>query len=739
MASRVYVGRVVWGSGARRVLLQSLLLTFVCAGMLSGALAVAAQAESCPNEQLRAQDGYAPRLPDCRAYEQVSPVAKNFTDALGEASAVQSAPSGEGVTFFSIAPFPGVLNAVSIPTYLSIRGTGEWSTQGLAPPTNQATAGGGSEEGLTKGLTEDLSAALALVEPGLEAGLAPGPYSYLRDNATGAFRLLGPGTAMFADATADSRILFESHEQLLSTAAPNVVNLYEWDGSRPPGQELSLAGILPDGKAPTGGSFAGPGGPALGGATGGATGEFYTQDTISADGSRVFFSDGGTGQIYMREPEAARTVPVSAGTEPAYWRATTTDGSMVFYTEGEDLYRFNVNKFAESKKPEAEALTEARESLTSGAAGVLGTLGISTENGFYAYFVATGVLANNENGNNEKAEAGKGNLYEWHDGEVIFVARLSTEGLYDEYNWRGFYKPNPGSAPAAGEKSSRVTPDGTTLLFTSRGRLTNYNNAGQGELYLYGSASGGLVCVSCNPSGVPGTGDAYLAGNLSINAALERNAFLTRNLSDNGSRIFFQTKEALVSHDKNEQTDVYEWEREGADGAHGCSRLSATFSISSGGCLYLISTGESASPSYFGDASADGNNVFFFTRQPLVGQDRDENDDLYDARVEGGIVAQNPLPTTDCMGEGCLGPAGASPVFGAPSSTTIAGVGNLAQQPAAKPKPLTRAQQLASARKACRKQPRKKRRGCEARVRKRDGKRATKSARARESVRKRRS
>ena len=92
------------------------------------------------------------------------------------------------------------------------------------------------------------------MEPGLEAGMAPGLYSYLRDSATGAFRLLGPGIATFADAAADdSRIIFESREQLLPTATPGVVNLYEWDGGKPPGEELSLAGVLPDGEAPVGG------------------------------------------------------------------------------------------------------------------------------------------------------------------------------------------------------------------------------------------------------------------------------------------------------------------------------------------------------------------------------------------------------------------------------------------------------------------------------------------------------
>jgi len=726
---------------AGRASLPLLLLTFVCAGFVCvglgvGTLAASAWAEGCPKEQLRGQDGYALKLPDCRAYEQVSPVDKNFTDALGEADIVQSSPSGDGVTFFSDAPFPGVLSATGPSLYLSTRADGEWSTQGLVPQTiPRSLPGHGSASVLS--LTEDLSQTVVLVEPGLEAGMAPGRYSYLRDSATGVFRLLGPGIATFADATADdSRIIFESSEHLLPKAAANVVNLYEWDGNKPLGEELSLAGVLPDGEVPTEGSVAGPGGPALGEESiGGATGGFYTQDTISADGSRIFFSDAGTGQIYMREPEAARTIPVSAG--PAYWRAATTDGSSVFYTEAGGLYRW-CKRISESEPCEGEH--EAGEPVTTQIAGtpadVLGTLGISTASGSYVYFVATEALANNGNGNKEKAEESKANLYEWHDGETIFIARLETEGEYDEYDWRDFYSPNFGAVPATGEKGSRVTPGGMAVLFASQAQLTGYDNADQGELYMYDAASGALACVSCNPSGAPATSEAHLAGNLSITAAPERNAFLTRNLSDDGNRVFFQTKEALVPQDTNGQTDVYEWEREGAGGTDGCTRSSASFSENSGGCLYLISTGESGDPSYFGDASADGNNVFFFTRQSLVGQDQDENDDVYDTRVEGGITAQNPPPPASCTAEGCLAPVDPSPIFVAPASATFAPVQNLASQPG-EPKPLTRAQQLASALKACGKQPRKKRRGCEARARKRYGKRAAKPARVSKSVQKR--
>jgi hypothetical protein len=656
-----------------------LLLTFVCAGLGAGTIAAYAQAEGCPNERLRGQGGHALALPDCRAYEQVSPVAKNFTDATGFPGLVQSSPPGEAVTFFSVAPFPGVMSAASLPTYLSTRGAGGWSTQGLAPAANPPAAGG-SEEGLTEGLTEDLSAALILVEPGLEAGLAPGVYSYLRDSATGAFRLLGPGIARFADAAAgDSRVIFESREQLLPDAAPGVVNLYEWAAGG-----LSVAGILPPsegGKAPAGGSFAGPGGPALGGVRGGATGKFYTQDTISADGARIFFSDGGTGRIYMREPEVARTIPVSAG--PAYWRAATADGNYVFYTEGEDLYRFNVDKFEGSKKPESEALAEARESLTSGAAGVLGTLGVATENGAYAYFVATGVLADNENGNKETAEPGQGNLYEWHHGETIFIARLGTEGL-DPADWRGFLSIGEFQGPAQGEKSSRVTPDGTTVLFASQAQLTGYDNAEHDELYLYEASSNKLICVSCNPNGRPATSETYLTNNAELDREPGARAFLTRNLSEDGNRVFFQTDEALLPQDKNGQTDVYEWEaaREGT-----CAVGTGSYSATSGGCLYLISTGQSPQPSYFGDASANGDDVFFFTRQSLVGQDQDENYDIYDARVEGGIAPQNPSPPVGCTGEGCLGPVDPPTVWDAPASTTFSGTGNLKPAPT-KPKKL---------------------------------------------------
>jgi hypothetical protein len=648
--------------GVRRAPLSSVVaVVLICVG---GGTPAAAQ--GCPNEQIRDEEIYALRLPDCRAYEQVSPVDKNAADALGGPGLVQSSPSGEAVAFFSVAPFPGIPGAAELPSYVSARGlagpgSAAYATQGLLPQS------GPGAFAAVVGLTEDLSDTILYSSnpPLVPEATAGEVYYYLHDNVTGSYRLLAPGvgTLHFADATPDaSHVLFEYRGEQLLPEAKGRVNLYEWDDG-----QLSLADVLPNGEYPLEGAVSGPGGPAAEEQPGGATSRYYTQNTISEDGSRVFFTDIETGKIYAREPEAnpARTIPVSVG--EAVWRAATPDGRYVFYTESGELYRFDLE--SRSREPIAPAI------------GVVG----ASDDGSYAYFVD-----------------GSGELHEWHDGAITPIARLSTAG--DASDWHGYANNGEPDGPAAGQESSRVTPSGTTVMFTSVERLTGYDNAGNFEIYLYDATSGRLTCVSCNPNGVPAASGAYLTGGASVIGPGARNSFLTRNLSEDGSRVFFQTAEALVQQDKNLQMDVYEWE---------------------GGQVHLISTGRSASQSYFGDASANGDDVFFFTRQSLVGQDQDDNADLYDARVEGGIASQNgPPPAAPCTGEACRGAPSLSPALEAPSSATSPAAGNLVQQPEVKPKakPLTRAQKLSRALKTCRKQRARRRRAvCEARARRRYG------------------
>ena len=84
------------------------------------------------------------------------------------------------------------------------------------------------------------------------------------------------------------------------------------------------------------------------------------------------------------------------------------------------------------------------------------------------------------------------------------------------------------------------------------------------ELYRYAAASGALDCLSCNPSGARpqtrefnGTLTRHVAALL---PAWENQSFAPRVLSEDGSRLFFNSFDALLPRDTNSAEDVYEWE-----------------------------------------------------------------------------------------------------------------------------------------------------------------------------------
>lgn len=713
-----------WACHARAALRNALLVMLISVGGVCG---IASSARACPAETERARDAqhYESQLPDCRAYEQVSPVDKNTTDAMGKPGFVQSSPSGESVSYYSLAPFPAIPGASESPTYLSTRGGLGWSTQGLLPLTEP------SADAQVLGLTDNGEEAVVVVSEEEGLLLAPGARPnennlYARNNLTGEYRLIaaGPGGVTLAAATPDgSHLLIEAKREVLAGVADpqRAPYLYEWD--RETGQLIFVGEA--EGRIPEEGTVAGPT------ESEADEGEYpYAQNAISENGSRIFFSERGESQkVYLRESNAAspEAIEVSPGT--AQWRAATPSGSVALYTEGGELYRFDVARDADPGS--------AREELAGAGARVLGVVGMS-DDGSYVYFVAEGVLADNENGNHEKAEEqlNEVNLYEWHAGaadSAMFMGKLDKAS--DKSDWEGFTNGEPGS-PDQGNKASRVSADGTKVLIGSSAKLTSYDNAGQSEAYLY-DASEPLSatnprCVSCNPGEATASQETYLSENESQAPSSPLGAFMTRNLSAQGTRVFFQTAEALVPEDTNGQMDVYEWEQEGTGSCE------AGEGQEGGGCLYLLSTGKSPQPSYFGDASEEGEDVFLFTRQSLVSQDQDDNVDVYDARVDGGLADQNTLPASPCESEErCRGVPATAPVFGSPSSMTLVGEGT-APPPAPssavikptkrKPKSSMRARKLASALKACTKRPQRRRGSCRARARMRYGAKAKKSS-----------
>jgi hypothetical protein len=617
-------------------------------------------ADACPNAVLRQSQG-ATALANCRAWEMVSPVAKNNNSVYLATSTIRAASDGQAAAFESLAPFADAANGGRATAYLSDRGPDGWSSHGLNPAVPvDLFASIAAERFLW--FSEDLS--LSVLRSA--AALTPGARReqsnlYFQDTHSAARQLLTPAavetfpaesvsyTASWSGQSTDlETTYFESPKQLAPGALEGTQNLYRRDSAT---AGLSVVGVLPDGEVAPGGAAAG---------TGSVASDIEGQHAISDDGNSAFFTTPGagyeiaTGQIFRRQGE--ETVPVSgAGLVEAataqFWKGSTS-GSLALFTSHEELTGDAVTGpgnggndlylWREGASPQLIDLSVGGESEAEpNGAEVLGVLGASNDLS-YIYFAARGDLA-------PGATPGASNLYVWHEGSLEYVAGGAVPSNWDL---------SPGNFSLGGGngiQTARVTADGDRLLFVSDASPTGYANAGHDELYVFDAATKAVNCVSCDPSGAPASGDASFIAPAEGPGA-PGVAHLVHAMSDDGSRVFFNSPEQLVNADSNSQIDVYEWNQ---------------------GTISLLSSGQSRNGSYFADASADGSDAFFVTYQQLVGQDRDTNRDLYDARIGGGLTGQNaPAYAVPCQGDECRA-AAAQPPVSTPASTTLSGRGNV--------------------------------------------------------------
>ena len=383
------------------------------------------------------------------------------------------------------------------------------------------------------------------------------------------------------------------------------------------------------------------------------------------------------------EPEKACTLPVSelvgAGEaqEAQFWDASP-DGSRAIFSmlEAGDtvlgpLYEYDL------------AGEEAKLIAEEGA----GVLGASTDLS-KVYLAADGVCSENENSEGHTAQAGQPNVYLYEPGEscadktLTFVGTLVLGDI--STGAFGVGAPSPvASVPRA--HVARVSPDGDHLAFDSTARLTGYDNtdansgAADWEVYLYDAtsgASGRLACASCNPSGARPEGANLQRGEGELWTAAwipsyQFELYGRRPLSSDGKRLFFNSADPLTPRDTNGAQDVYEWE---APGTGTCTTSKPEYSAQNGGCVSLISTGESEEDSEFVEASTDGRDVFFRTEEGLAPQDPGLID-IYDARAGGGEAPAVSPPA--CEGDACQS---VPPAPGAktPGSVAFSGPGNLA-------------------------------------------------------------
>jgi NHL repeat len=655
----------------------------------------------CANEGVRA--GPALQTANCRAYELVSPVEKNATDILplhnlnGDLAMLdQSSLDGNGLTYTTSQGFGDSAGTPYVSQYLARRGAAGWKNTGISPPQGISSTEPGQRIDLEyRAFTDDLCFGFLryTTDPQLLPGAPEGIFNVYRRDLCGGGGFQLQSTAAPPHGTkplqylpvpqvisADGRCIAFSRSAF---GALRVIESCE-------GLER-LVSVEPDGAEP---NFASAG---TNTAASAGIRSANTARSVSTDGSRVYWTAEGSVPkiLYLREnadqapspisgesctkPELACTIalPSKSGADMHFWSASP-DGATVLYTltggGDTELVQYNV----ETKK------------LTSIATGITGAIMGASADAQRVAFASTKVLGSQKNPEGATAVNGKPNLYLF-DATKTGAKRFQLVGTLTSTDAKDF----PINAYSAlsyepYKHLSRVSGDGLHLAFMSEAALTGFDNtdANNGkkalEIFTYDASAnegaGSLKCVSCNPNGTRPSSRRLIISGVPSNsfAPALLPPFYTeltgpRSLSEDGRRVFFTSYEALSSADVNGKADVYEWEAPGSDPSGGkCTAASPVYSPQNGGCLSLISAGQSPQDSEFIDASPSGADVFFTTGQSLVAEDPGLID-IYDARIGGGF-APKAAPAVPCVGETCQAASPPPPVPGA--ETTARGPGN---------------------------------------------------------------
>jgi hypothetical protein len=600
----------------------------------------------CVNQAFRG--GHSAELPDCRAYELVSPPDTNGRAPKGVGfvgeifTTVETSPAGNAVWFKieggSVPDSSGVGSFEGDP-YVATRGALGWGSE-LAGAT-----GGEATVSIPGSTSPDQGYAFwsARIEGPLVLNGEETQYLYYPD---GHSELIGRGS-IGTDPKARgklithnaSHVVFETvngpstvAKQLEPYAPPNGTSAV-YDRTIDPitgAEQTHVVSLLPGDETP-------------------AAGQNASYTGASKDGEGIAFEIGGV--LYLRVGNET-TYEIGNNAEFA---GVSEGGERIFYVEGGDLLAFD---------------TSTEDVIEFSNTGNVTPVNVATE-GTRAYFVSPSILGG-ANPEGDTGQAGEQNLYLSEEGSIDFVATVTDRDVEGEALSDGLGLWTEVGRQLA-KDPSRLIPDGSVLLFQSRAEITGYPASKFPQIYRYDSIESNLRCISCIPTHAAATGGASLQTYTFDSLApppLSPNGFVPSITSD-GKRVFFESEEALVSTDTDEVKDVYEWEE---NGVGSCKR--------SGGCVYLISSGQSAHDNFLYGNSQSGDDVFFVTEDVLAGSDNGGAASIYDAKIGGGFPTHSDPPL--CAADGCRPTVSPIPAPPAPESSAQGRSGNLE---AKKPKP----------------------------------------------------
>ncbi len=236
---------------------------------------------------------------------------------------------------------------------------------------------------------------------------------------------------------------------------------------------------------------------------------------------------------------------------------------------------------------------------------------------------------------------------------------------------------------------ARFEPTATDAFARPRDTLWAPPEGVFGQVSRYDEAEHVVECISCaSPYDLSPKNPAYLGdvqGLPKLNGGLPDVTVASKD----GRFAFFTTISALVTQDLDEEipegqhgsefapatghaspsTDVYEWRAAGVDG---CTELQ--------GCLALITDGKGGFLNLLLGTADEGRDVLFYSRSALVPGDPAPEGaiaegNVYDARIGGGF----PAPASrhvECVADACSTPP-APPLDQTPASLAFSGAGNL--------------------------------------------------------------
>ena len=657
--------------------------------------------ESCPNEAVRQQTGAA-RLPDCRAYELVSPADAGAASLFAGGPNSPHATSPSRLSFFGLlGTIPGAGNPPNFlgDHYVATRTSTGWKTAYVGIPANMYTqVGGPPNTGLVSGLI-----------------LSDNTLSHFMDWQRGSFgfgKEIGSMAPFMWDANGNSLGRLPSNAASISGGLEDLAEGGFIGELKPsfdfshfffssanvifaPGGQASGNGSVYDNNLSTGSVTVASklsNGQPIPHEPGDVSDDYFTIPDTSTDGSHVLIGATATGvcgkptchpapdicgsgeglavcpsglpvHLYMRVGGMI-TYDVSGGKVVNY-EGMAEDGSAVYFTSAKQItpddHDTSIDLFRWSEATDSIS----RISAESGG-GVGDTDGCSpawttscnvevvsatSEESFAAAFskkwdnaIAAGsgdiYFYSPEQFVGGEGVPGRRNLYVYREGALQQVAALDADKPLTRI---------------------QVSPNGQHAAFITATQLTTYNNTAEDgncapeefgvpirprclEMYTYDAVNDEVNCVSCIPNGDPPAHDV---------AGSQNGIFM----SDDG-RAFFSTRDAVVPDDTNGIIDVYEF-------VSGRPQL-----ISSG-------TGET-DKAINGEAglvgvSFDGVNVYFGTFQKLVQEDRNgQAMRFYDARTSGGFVLPPPILPCEAAEE-CRGAGSSDPT--PPTVASSAGLG----------------------------------------------------------------